>query len=41
VFFDDDNTSETFTEQVTHCPGCGKPLERKSLKLTSAFMPHQ
>jgi hypothetical protein len=24
VFFDDDNTSETYTEQVTHCFGCGK-----------------
>src|SRR5215212_8729179 len=41
VFFDDDNTSETFAEQVTHCPGCGRPLDRKTLKATSAFVRHQ
>ena len=38
VFFDDDETSGTFTEQVTHCPGCGRPLDRKTLKATSAFV---
>jgi hypothetical protein len=41
VFFDDDNTSETFTEQVTNCPGCGRPLDRKTLKLTSPVVRHQ
>ena len=41
VFFDDDNTSETYTEQVTHCPGCGRLLDRKTLKAASSFVPHQ
>jgi hypothetical protein len=41
VFFDDDNTSETFTEQVTHCSGCGTPLDRKTLKVTSPIVRHQ
>jgi hypothetical protein len=31
VFFDDLETSETYAEQVTHCPECGKELERKKL----------
>ncbi len=29
VFFDDDKVSET--EMVTHCPGCGKELHRRTL----------
>jgi len=37
VFFDDDESSETHTEQVTHCPGCGRPLDRKTLKAVSTF----
>jgi hypothetical protein len=37
VYFDDDETSETYTEQVTHCPGCGIPLERKALRATTSF----
>jgi len=41
VFFDDDNTSETYTEQITHCPRCGRPLDRKTLKATSAFVRHR
>jgi hypothetical protein len=41
VFVDDDNTSETFTEQVTHCPGCGRPLDRKTLKVTSPIVHRQ
>ena len=41
VFFDDDNTSETFTEQVTHCSGCGTPLDRKTLEVTSPIVRHQ
>jgi predicted RNA-binding Zn-ribbon protein involved in translation (DUF1610 family) len=32
VYFDDLETSETHTEQITHCPGCGRQLERKNLK---------
>jgi hypothetical protein len=28
VFFDDDERSETYAEQVERCPACGKPLER-------------
>jgi hypothetical protein len=31
VFFDDLQTSETHAEQITHCPGCGRQLERKNL----------
>ena len=32
VFFDDRETSETYTERITHCPTCGKRLERKNLE---------
>ena len=32
VFFDDRETSETYTEQLTHCPACGRWLARKNLK---------
>jgi hypothetical protein len=39
IFFDDNETSETFAEQVTNCPGCGRPLDRKNLKAASAFVP--
>jgi hypothetical protein len=35
VFFDDEKTSETYTEQLTHCPECGRSLERKGLRLTT------
>jgi hypothetical protein len=38
VFFDDDETSETYSEQVTHCPGCGRPLERKGLRAASSLV---
>jgi hypothetical protein len=31
VFFDDVDTSETYAEQVEHCPACGRRLERKNL----------
>jgi hypothetical protein len=34
VFFDDLQTSETYAEQVSHCPSCGRRLERKDLELT-------
>ena len=32
IFFDDKETSETYTERLTHCPACGQQLERKNLK---------
>jgi hypothetical protein len=32
VFFDDDQTSETYGEQVESCPACGRRLERKDLR---------
>jgi hypothetical protein len=35
VFFDDEKTSETYAEQLTHCPGCGRSLERKALRETT------
>jgi hypothetical protein len=41
VFFDDDQTSETYSEQVTNCPGCGRLLDRKNLKATSPFVSQQ
>jgi hypothetical protein len=31
VFFDDLETSDTYREQLTHCPECGRELERKHL----------
>jgi hypothetical protein len=31
VFFDDVDASETYAEQVEHCPACGRLLERKNL----------
>ena len=34
VFFDDLQGSETYAEQVDHCPACGRHLERKSLRMT-------
>ena len=37
VFFDDEKTSETYGEQITHCPGCGRSLERKGLRARSPF----
>jgi ssDNA-binding Zn-finger/Zn-ribbon topoisomerase 1 len=37
VFFDDD-TSETYAQQVTNCPGCGTPLDRKNLRAASPFV---
>jgi hypothetical protein len=36
VFFDDGKMSETYAEQITHCPGCGKTLERKELRAAAA-----
>ncbi len=35
VFFDDRETSETYTEQLTHCPACGQWLELKNLKVVA------
>jgi hypothetical protein len=31
LFFDDLQTSETYSEQVKRCPACGRWLERKDL----------
>jgi hypothetical protein len=31
VYFDYEQTSETYTEQVENCPACGRRLERKQL----------
>jgi hypothetical protein len=33
LFFDYDETSETFGEQVEKCPACGRLLERKDLSV--------
>jgi hypothetical protein len=35
VLFDDERTREAYTEYITHCPGCGRPLERKDLRPTN------
>ena len=32
AFFDDRETSETYTERIMHCPACGQQLERKNLE---------
>jgi hypothetical protein len=31
VFFDDEKTSQTYTQNLTHCPGCERPLARENL----------
>jgi hypothetical protein len=31
-FFDDQEWSETYTENLTHCPACGQWLKRENLK---------
>jgi len=31
IFFDYEQTSETYAEQVENCPACGRRLERKEL----------
>jgi hypothetical protein len=31
VFFDDEKTSQTYTQNLTHCPGCERPLVREDL----------
>ncbi len=33
VFFDDVDASQTYAEQVEHCPACGRPLQRKNLSM--------
>jgi hypothetical protein len=35
VFFDDEKTSQTYADQLTHCPECGRSLERKGLRATT------
>ena len=36
-FFDHDQRSETFGEQVENCPACGSVLERKKLGASRSF----
>jgi hypothetical protein len=31
VFFDDEKTSETYSQRIGRCPGCGKAFERKDM----------
>jgi hypothetical protein len=31
LFFDDEEESKTYKQSVTHCPGCGVELHRKTL----------
>jgi hypothetical protein len=31
MFFDDQEWSETYTQQLTHCPACAQRLERMNL----------
>ena len=31
AFFDDQDWSETYAQRLTHCPACGRRLERKHL----------
>jgi hypothetical protein len=33
VFFDDLEKSATYAEQVEYSPACGRPLERKALRM--------
>ena len=37
VFYDDLQTNETYTENITRCPACGRPLERKNLKAMAEY----
>ena len=37
VYFDDE-ASETYAEQITHCPGCGRPLARKDMRTVSSLL---
>jgi hypothetical protein len=39
VFFDDETMSESYAEQLTHCPECGRSLERKALRATPSLLP--
>ena len=31
VFFDNQDSSETYTERLTQCPACGRRLKRENL----------
>jgi hypothetical protein len=33
VFFDEQDWSKTYSERLTHCPGCGLRLERMNLDM--------
>jgi hypothetical protein len=32
IFFDDRETSETYTQRITSCRACGQQLERKNVE---------
>jgi hypothetical protein len=36
LFFDDGKMSETYGEQITHCPGCAKRLQHEELRAVVA-----
>jgi hypothetical protein len=38
VFYDDLETSKTYSENITRCPGCGSQLERKNLKAVGGLL---
>lgn len=36
LYVGDEKTSETYSEQITRCPSCGRLLERKNLRALSS-----
>ena len=36
VFYDDEKTSETYSQRIGSCPGCGKAFDRKDMLSPSA-----
>jgi hypothetical protein len=38
VFYDGLATSETYAANITHCPACGRRLERTSLKAVGRLL---
>jgi hypothetical protein len=38
VFYDDLETSKTYGENITRCPGCGSGLKRKNLKVVGGLL---
>ena len=37
MFFDNDKSSETYAQQITHCRGCGTTLEHERLHRAAAL----